>query len=296
MKDGGSIFDDLFEGKIKKEDEVESAEVAFSRIYHELSESGRDHIVEKYGTENNIPNLDNTLKHCESLDITLPYSVLEAHKSLRPDHLEAVYKRLLGEMFLPGMALLHPFTEGAKSRFELILTVIAESFKWNIHENYFPFLSYMAYEWVRGTSLGEIIANRVGFVRNKEPDKSVSSIIREVLNIIEHDIRFKLEKYFSAYNDILKYTFEEKNIDLEENKIEPYHIYLEFGACDRTSLNLMALGLSRFTSIRVAKFTAFRTIEGDEPEEYLRVLSRMSFRGSGLPKICLNEIYELVGE
>ena len=143
MRDGGSIFSDLFDGNLRKEDDVESAEVAFSRIYHELSEAGREHIFDKYGTENNLDNLNATLKHCENLNISLPYSVLEAHKSLRPDHLESVYKNLLGEMFLPGMAPLHPFTEGAKSRFELILTVLAKSFEWDIHENYFPYLSYM---------------------------------------------------------------------------------------------------------------------------------------------------------
>ncbi len=198
-------------------------------------------------------------------------------------------------MFLPGMAPLHPFTEGSKSRFELILSVITESFGWNIHENYFPFLSYLAYEWVRGTSLGEIISNRVKYIRDRDPERSVSSIIREVLNIIEHDIRFKLEKYFSAYNDVLKFVFDENNVDIKDYKIEPYHIYLEFGASDKTSLNLMALGLSRFTALRIAKYKIFRTIEGDKPEEYLRALSQLSLRGSGLPTVCLNEIHELVG-
>ncbi len=96
MKDGGSTLDDLLEGRIKKEDEIESAEVAFSRIYHELSENGRDAIIEKYGLDGNLVNLEKTLSHCENLDISLPYSLLEAHKSLRPDHLEAVYRRLIG--------------------------------------------------------------------------------------------------------------------------------------------------------------------------------------------------------
>jgi hypothetical protein len=295
MKDGGSTLDDLLEGRIHKEDEIESAEVAFSRIYHELYENGRDAIIEKYSFENNLPTLEKTLKHCENLDITLPYSLLEAHKSLRPDHLEALYRKLIGDFLLPEMVPLHPFEEGTKARFELILTVITESFDWSIHENFSPLLSDLTYEWVRGTSLKEIISNRVNFVRDRDPSKNVSSIIREVLKIIEHDIRFKLEKYFSAYNDILKLVFEEKKIDVNDFKIEPYHIYLEFGASDKTSLNLMALGLSRFTALRIAKYQIFRTIEGDKPEEYLRVLSTLSLRGSGLPLVCLNEIHDLIG-
>ena len=296
MLDGGTVFDDLMEGRIKKEDEVENAEVAFSRIYHELVENGRDSIIEDYGTDDNLSNLDKTLGHCESIEVTLPYSLLEAHKSLRPDHLENIYTRLVSEMFLPGMAPIHPFSEGAKSQFELILTVISESFEWAIHEKYFPYLSYMAYEWVRGTSLGEIIGNRVGYVRKNDPDKKVSAIIREVLNIIEHDIRFKLEKYFSAYNDVLKFAFEVKDINPEDHRIEPYHIYLEFGASDKNSLNLMALGLSRFTALRLSKYSVFRSIDGDSPEEYLRALSMLSLSRSGLPAVCRNEVYELIGE
>ena len=296
MKDGGSIIDDLLEGRIRKEDEIESAEVAFGRIYHELTENSRDVIIEKYTLDDNLVDLEKTLDHCERLNISLPSSVLEAHKSLRPDHLEAVYIRLSKEPLLTEMAPLHPFTEGSKLRFELILGVIIESFGWKVPENYIPLLSYITYQWVRGTSLKEIISKRVNFVRNKEPDKKVSTIIRNVLETIEHDIRFKLEKYFSAYNDVLKCVFDEKKIDQKEHKIEPYHIYLEFGASDKASLNLMALGLSRFTALRMAKYRIFRTIEDNKPEEYLRALSDLSLTGSELPKICLNEIHRLVGE
>lgn len=296
MTDGGTIFDDLLGGRIKKEDEIESAEVAFSRIYHEMIDSGRDSIFERYGTVYNQGNLDTTLAHCENIKVTLPYSLLEAHKSLRPDHLENVYTELIGKKFLQKMAPIHPFTEGAKTQFESILTVISKSFEWNINEKYFPYLSFMAYQWVRGTSLGEIISNRVRYLRKTDPNKKVSSIIRGVLQIIEHDIRFKLEKYFSAYNDVLKFVFDEKNIDTKDYKIEPYHIYLEFGASDKTSLNLMALGLSRFTALSLKNYSIFKTIDGNQPEEYLRALSNLSLRGSGLPTVCLNEIHELVGE
>ncbi len=295
MTDGGTMVQDLLEKKINKKDEIENAEVVFSRIYHEVAEKGHDSIVQRYGTEDNLYNLEKTIKFCESIEVSLPFTILEAHKSLRPDHLEAIYKRLIGELFLPSMALLHPFKSGAKERFEIVLSIISELFEWQIHEKYFPFLSYLTYEWVRGTNLGEIIANRVSYVRNDDPDKGVSSIIRRTLEIIEHDIRFKLEKYISAYNDILKYAFEEKNIDPRENKIEPYHIYLEFGASDKTSLNLMALGLSRFTALRLANYKIFTTIEGDEPEEYLRALSDLSLSRIELPKVSLNEIYELIG-
>ncbi|MCF6237068.1 MAG: DEAD/DEAH box helicase [Gammaproteobacteria bacterium] len=296
MKDGGSSLDDLLEGRIKKASEIENAEVAFSRIYHELSESGRDALIEKYGLESNLVNLDKTLKHCESLNISLPYSILEMNKSLRPDHLEEIYKRLVGEVFLLEMAPLHPFKAGAKSRFELILNVISESFEWNIHNNYVPLLSYIAYEWVKGTSLKKLLSNRVSYIQSSEPNKDVSPIIRGVLKIIEHDIRFKLEKYFSAYNDVLKLVFEEKNIAPQDCKMEPYHIYLEFGASDKTSLNLMALGLSRFTALHLTKYAMFKSIDSDEPEEYLRALSSLALReGSSIPTVCLNEVRELVG-
>lgn len=296
MSDGGSLVHDLLEKRIKDDNEKEGAEAAFSRIFHEVAQNGRDAVLERYGNDSNHEELDKTIGHCESINVTLPYSILEAHKSLRPDHLQSLYTKFLGELFLPGLKPLHPFKEGAKNQFELILSLISKYFEWEIHENYFPFLSYLAYEWVRGTSLGEILGNRVSYVRGKDPEKSVSPIIRETLNIIEHDIRFKLEKYFAAYVDILKYVFEERGLDQKENSVEPYHIYLEFGASDKVSLNLMALGLSRFTALRVSKYKIFKSIEDDKAESYFIALSNIALRNSILPEVCKKEILDIVGE
>ena len=295
MEDGGTVVHDLIERKIIKDDEIENAEVAFSRIYHELIQNGRDSILDQYKTDTNQANLETTIQHCEDIEAKLPYSILEAHKSLRPDHLDSIYRKLFEEISKPDMAPLHPFKEGSQLRFTTILSIITNSFEWDIHEKYIPLLSYLSHEWVHGTSLGEIITNRVAYTREKSPETSVSTIIRETLKIIEHDIRFKLEKYFSAYIDILRYIFSENNIDPVKNKIEPYHIYLEFGASDKASLNLMALGLSRFTALRLSRNSVFKNIEGDDAVEYLQALSNISLRKSNLPSVCLHEINELIG-
>lgn len=296
MKDGGKIIHDLMGGKIVNNSDLESAELTFTRIYHEITQKGYASVVARYENNDNITDLEKTLKFYENLNISLPYKILEAHKSVRPDHLDLVYRKLVGYMFPLDMSPLNPFKEGAKARFEVILKIISESFSWEIDDSYFSFLSYLTYSWVRGVGLNEIIANRVGFIRNnKDPNKPVSTIIRDLLKTIEHDIRFKMEKYFSVYIDVLKYVLEEKNLNANDRNLEPFHVYLEFGASDKVALNLMALGLSRFTALRLYKHPAFKDIEENSPEDYLRVLMSISVNNGNLPKVCLSEIYELVG-
>lgn len=296
MKDGGSIVGELLSNNITNEKDIEDAEIIYSRIFHEIATGGKDDVSSRYISDENKKVLEETLTLCEMLEPSLPYKILEAHKSIRPDQLDLLYKNLSNEIFLNDFIPMHPFQEGAKVRFESILEIICETFEWNIHPNYFGLLSYVAYEWVRGRNLGEMISNRVDYLRNeKKSDESTSSIIRQILKTIEKDIRFKLEKYFSAYNDILKYVCEEKELEDEEFKIEPYHIYLEFGAADKVSLNLMALGLSRFTAIKLSKYQVLKELEVDKPEEYLAALSQLHLNDGVFPKVCLNEIYDLIG-
>ena len=297
MEDGGSKIGDLLRKEIKKQDEIEEAEVAYSRLYHEQLEQGRESLETKYGTDKNADVLRKTLDSCEKVEITVPDEILSVNKSLRPDHLNALYVKLSSELFLPALYPHHPFSEGAKRRFEAILGILSQCFEWEIHENYFPFLSYVAYEWVRGTSLKEMLKSRVSYVQSTSSDDSVSKIVRDLLKVIERDIRFKLEKYFSAYSDILRLVAIEKELKEEQQKIEPYHIYLEFGAADKTSLNLMALGLSRFTALKLSKYSILKDIDGDKPEEYFGAIVKIS-EGSqnNMPRVCIKEIRDLTGD
>lgn len=278
MRDGGTAITKLLENHIGDENERENAEIAFSRIFHEIASEGRDCVIGKYKTVENEISLENSINLCEKISVSIPPTILEMHKSLRPDQLDSLFKKLHSEIFLGDLLPLPPYRAGAKQRFENILNIICMCFEWKLHENYIPLLSYIAYEWVKGTGIGVIVSNRVSYIRNKNASEKASKIIRDILKIIERDIRFKLEKYFSAYCDILQYLVDERKLDSASYRVEPYHVYLEFGASNKLSLCLMALGLSRFTALKLSKLPSLIAISSDNPEDYLKVLSSMKFQ------------------
>ena len=236
--------------------------------------------------------LDETFEEIKKIQVTLPIEILENNKSLRPDHLQSLYVFLSTNVDINEAFPMHPYSEGAKYRMESIFNIIKKCFNWNITDTYSSWVSYLAYQWVWGEPIGKILGNRVSFVRGRNKNDSVSSVIRGCLRVLENDIRFKLVKYFSAYIEVLRYVAIEKKVIDEAGSIEPYHIYLEFGSCNRHTLNLMALGISRFTALHLKD--KFDLPEGVEAEVYLDKMSKMNLDLIKMPSMCLKELKELI--
>lgn len=293
MVNGGTIVQDLLNGSITNSKIKDEAEAVFGKLYHDYMVDPDLSAIEIYRNEDNTDILDETIDRLKKVKITLPLKILENHKSLRPDHLESIYKYLCSQLFLDEYIPMSPYVVGAKKRMENIFKIITHHFDWNVSERFMSWISSLAYKWVRGATIGGILAERVNFVRQNDPDQKVSVIIRDCLKVLEDSIRFKLVKYFSAYIDILRFVIEEKNLENMNDKIEPYHIYLEFGSCNRHSLNLMALGLSRFTALRLEG--KFDLSEDVEAEEYLKKLHSMNIDGLDMPFLCKQEVKDLIG-
>ncbi|WP_315979955.1 hypothetical protein [Aliamphritea spongicola] len=100
-------------------------------------------------------------------------------------------------------------------------------------------------------------------------------------------------KFFSAYNDILRYLIEKKNGE-ENISLEPYHIYFEFGSCNRHTLQIMALGVSRFTAIYLSKVLKFDANNLDT-EDYYKELKNVNFDRLEIPELCKQEVLSLLG-
>jgi hypothetical protein len=132
----------------------------------------------------------------------------------------------------------------------------------------------------------------MSFLQKKGDLKSPSTVIRNCLKVLESAIRFKLVRFFSAYIEILKLVALEKGQDQFSENIEPYHIYLEFGSSNRHALNLMALGLSRFTALHLEGF--FELPNDVEAELYIEELVAMDIESMNMPKLCKKEISDLL--
>ncbi|EJG0031136.1 RNA helicase, partial [Vibrio parahaemolyticus] len=71
---------------------------------------------------------------------------------------------------------------------------------------------------------------------------NVNKSVRNVIKVINNDIRFRLRNALSCYHLLLTNKMNQKGIDKTSVKL---HTYLEIGACDENMVNLINMGLSR---------------------------------------------------
>jgi len=292
MEDGGLAIQGLLDADFDGLGKVDEAEAAFGKLYHDHLMNPDVDIADRYRTEENSEELDKTIGAIKEVKVTLPIHILENNQSLRPDQLQRLYEFLCSVDPISEAIPLSPYTEGAKERMDNILSVLSDCFGWKMSPRYKSWVSFLAYKWVWGNSIGRILSDRVTYVRSSDPEANVSSAIRGCLQVIEEAVRFKMVKYFSAYIDILRHVALERGLQNELETIEPYHIYLEFGSCNRNALNLMALGISRFTALYMESRFDF---DGDvEAEEYLEKMASMNLNAISMPALCKREISELL--
>lgn len=291
MQDGGSLVGAVIEGIDKKEDS-DIADAAFSRLYHEIKDNGSEKVIERYGTNENREILYENIYQLKSLKIDLPSNFLEVHRSLRPDLLQNLFDILQNQRILENLILVNPHERGGKERMTTAVSLINEAFGIVMPDRYFNLITGVSHKWVWGTPVGEMLGERVSYIREKNPNEAASPIIRSLLQVIEKEVRYKLVKYFAAYEDLLRLAWKTQNKS-KEISVAPYHVYLEFGASEPTTLSLMALGLSRFTAIKLKKI--FNWPDERDPEECLKRLSHLKVDELYLPRICKLELRDLLG-
>jgi superfamily II DNA/RNA helicase len=294
MDDGGSIIQSLMSGEIEA-DKKDFAEAGFSRLYREIIENDESEVIKKYQTIENSEMLAQNLKHVQNLKLTLPQEILESHSSLRPDHLQMLHDKLYGAVYTEEFTLLNPYSVGGYRRMERAIEIISDVFQWAESQKFRSWVCNLSHQWATGTAINVLIRDRVNYIRRQDNSSTkTSTIIRQLLGIIETDIRFKLVKYFSAYEDIIRYCLKMKGGTDDEIKQAAYHTFLEFGACSPIELSLMSLGFSRFTALRLGKMLDW----GDsvEVEDYASVIANSNIDSLKIPRVCIKEIKEIIGK
>ncbi|WP_201770024.1 helicase-related protein, partial [Pseudomonas piscis] len=203
MDDGGKIIEELISGKIGEEHK-NLAEAGFSRLYQEVKTLGEEEVLLKYGTKENSETLAKNLEHVRNISITLPQKILDSHTSLRPDHLQSLYDKLFSAVYTDEFSLINPFLKGGYERMSNAINIISETFGWAENQKFRNSIIYISHQWATGTAISTLIRDRVNYVKRENESSNTSTIIRALLKLIETQVRFKLVKYFSAFEDIIK--------------------------------------------------------------------------------------------
>ncbi len=153
------------------------------------------------------------------------------------------------------------------------------------------FFAGLALRWMRGSSLPQLINSSIAYYKNKGAKKSVASIIRETMENIEDDLRFRYVKYFTCYNSLLAYTLKSKSLTDYIEVIPDVPLYLEMGGSSGSMINMMALGLSRTTAESLIEFMPNKEMGIRELKNWLQTQPLEQF---DISSVCIEEVNELV--
>lgn len=101
----------------------------------------------------------------------------------------------------------------------------------------------LAKKWVQGESLKEMISDQISFESGRgDSSSSVNRSVRNVIKVINNDIRFRLSNALRCYDVLLTSVLLSKGHDLSIGKL---HTLMEIGACDDRMISLINTGMSR---------------------------------------------------
>ncbi|MBL7670764.1 MAG: DEAD/DEAH box helicase [Bdellovibrionaceae bacterium] len=154
------------------------------------------------------------------------------------------------------------------------------------------FFAPFAIDWMNGSPLAMLIGKRIDYLKKESgSDPNVASTIREVMTIVETDLRFRYVNFTKCHNDILEYVLIKSGFESITAKIPALPLYLEFGASSETMINLIGMGLSRSTA-SILELHLSPQMSVEELSTWLRL---NKWKNINLPLVCYREISKNLG-
>lgn len=153
------------------------------------------------------------------------------------------------------------------------------------------FFAPLALRWMRGDPLPVLIDSSIRYHRDKKSGKSVALIIRETMENVEQELRFRYVKYFTCYNSILRLALERANKADYIKNIPEIPLFLEVDGSSGVMINLMALGLSRTSAESITDYITDKEMSLPELREWLQNIDVFML---DISPICMREIQSLI--
>lgn len=220
-----------------------------------------DELIKK--NKNNIIDLAQS----KASKLETPYSILNSNESIGLDAQDAAYKRLK-YLHAQRKSITLPKQVNYESCKNTLLD-LHKLYNWkhtNKHlsdENSLKYYATLMTKWINDESLNQIISGSVNYYSDSKKKLKVSYnayeefnssnkthvniLISNIINDIEHILRFQFEKYFNHYYLMLK------NLLGEDKAGENWATLLEYGTQNRIMIALQNMGLSRHTTNKINK-------------------------------------------
>ncbi|MCW8863589.1 MAG: DEAD/DEAH box helicase [Colwellia sp.] len=181
----------------------------------------------------------------DSLQIA-PFT-LEANPTIGYIQQNKLFKFLNEENDLKDWILPHP---KSASLYDALLKVCEKLELFGVYtptgEYYMSYMCLITVKWVKGDSLKSIITEQIEWANeqkeNEEDEVNPNKAVRDVIKVINNDIRFRMANALRCYQVLLSNVIALKGLELSSTKL---HSYIEVGASDDRMITLINLGLSR---------------------------------------------------
>lgn len=257
-------------------------------------------ILEKIESVNLIDTYSDTenLSHIEEIDCILTDIV---EKNVVP---EALLKKLVGidiesinllwELFKNNTKIIqryipiNPFAEGVNDRFKEILIIINNIFfNGSNSEERLRAIKAVALKWMQEEKLKNILFHE--FDPKKYTSQEINNKIENSISFLNEDIRFVFSKYIYAYQEILKTFLECMDMHIYVEKIPNYPLFLEFGASNKVTLELMSLGIFREGAIELSKY-----IFQEDSKSIVNELKKLDLNSINMNKYIKRKLQEKI--
>lgn len=201
-------------------------------------------------------------------DITVPFNILNGNQSINISIQQKVYNQLVND-HRNGLNILLPNSNSDRfyDTCKALLEKFYDLYNWSTAEaklrnkNSLSYYATLMTQWIKGFNLNQIIQQSIDYYTNsgsnvqvdfnvyvpfeKSNIDHINIVIENIIDDIEHVLRFLFEKYFNHYYQVLL------NILDEEKAGENWANLLEYGTQNRIVIALQNIGLSRHTALSI---------------------------------------------
>ena len=200
-----------------------------------------------------LAELDETLVDALA-DIQLPDAWIRRHAGISPFAMHRMAAALLPLKDRMGQLLpVEPDQDDAARQYGRIFEMMGHYMTTAFGQGGRCFaLGILTTNWMMGYPIKRIIAERISWNKKHKSTQKVPAAIRKALEDIEQIARFQAPRYLACYSDIARVVLEQQGQPEKAVTIPDLTLSLEFGVRGPVQLELMALGLSRSSTLAVA--------------------------------------------
>lgn len=208
---------------------------------------------------------------------------------------QALYDRLTKSLKKKGPAYIiprYPLDSGAYTSYAAaIKRCHDEIMKYAKKDKSNTYFAQLALHWMKGEPLPQMIDDAYAYDLKQGRKPNMATVIRETLDVVERDLRFKYVRLFSCYNAVLESVLRDNGYDDLIASIPSIPMYLEVGACSPTMISFMGLGLSRYTAGKLRALPRRSTMSQSEARAWILKQDLESLK---IPSASIGEIRRVV--